>query len=642
MAKPVTHGKVVSLVLMLVILILASAVRFHQIDAQSLWHDEGVSYGLALRTLPESARHVASEVHVPLYFWGLHGWVKLTGATEFAMRMYSALFSVFSVAVAYAIGKRLFGNVAGIATAGFIALNTFSIYYAQEMRMYAMLTATAGISMWALIAFVRNPQWRWGILFAVMNVAGALQHYSYPFLMITQGVLVVIYLIGMAWQAYQSKQSYRPMVNLFGRYTAVNLLTILLYVPWILTGGPSKIGIQPNISPFVPMDELLLMIQGWLSFGRTFELSIGGMGVVIYSLLLFGLLVLPQHRKRKAWWDMLVPVLWVLIPTLLYLYLDLYARYLRFLLPAQLGFALWMGRGVWVLWNLQTRERTAPIKHIPKIAGVVATLALMLNMANGLAPLYDHPEFQRDNYRAMAERIETQAGDNDAVILDAPNQAETFFYYYTGDTPVYELPRNKDDSQTLADTQNIIGDHERLFVLFWGADEQDPNGIVENTLNNEAFQIRDEWVGDVRFVQYATPAEFTDVVDADVPFGESISLVSYALSDETFSAGDVLQLQLNWQTDAPLVTRYKVFVQLLNPDGILATQRDSEPAGGLAITTQWETDTLITDNHALVLPDTLLEGEYALIIGLYDLNDPSSRLAVGDGDFLSLGEIAIR
>jgi len=125
-------------------------------------------------------------------------------------------------------------------------------------------------------------------------------------------------------------------------------------------------------------------------------------------------------------------------------------------------------------------------------------------------------------------------------------------------------------------------------------------------------------------------------------FGDAIALVSYALSTEALSPGDMLQVRLVWRAELPLAQRYKVFLQLLDAAGGLAAQRDSEPGGGLALTTTWTPGETTTDNHALLIPETLMPGEYRLIVGLYQLDPPNARLPVGDGDFLDLGALRLR
>ena len=96
-----------------------------------------------------------------------------------------------------------------------------------------------------------------------------------------------------------------------------------------------------------------------------------------------------------------------------------------------------------------------------------------------------------------------------------------------------------------------------------------------------------------------------------------------------------------WSTSAVLDRRYKVFLQLLDSNGRLVAQRDSEPAGGSAMTTVWPAGVAIVDNHALLLPSDLPAGDYTLIVGLYDINDSAARLPVGDSTYLELGTIEV-
>jgi hypothetical protein len=110
--------------------------------------------------------------------------------------------------------------------------------------------------------------------------------------------------------------------------------------------------------------------------------------------------------------------------------------------------------------------------------------------------------------------------------------------------------------------------------------------------------------------------------------------------------GDVVQVRLLWSVEQALTSPYKVFIHLLDADGDLVAQRDSEPGGGSLPTTTWSPDEIVMDNHGLLLPSDLLPGQYTLRLGLYDALDPSDRLLVtGAGleseDGLTLGTITI-
>lgn len=640
--------------LMLIILLMATGVRLHNLGGQSLWYDEGVAFGHSQRTLAEMIPRLQNNVHVPAYFGTLALYEDGVGHSEFGLRSYSVLWSLISVAAVFALGKRLFHPIVGIAAAVFVALNSFSIHYAQETRMYAMLAGVSALSMWAFVRWAqlafqrhRNRQWlwAWAAVFAVFNIIGEYTHVSYALVMLAQGAMALLLLGMLAYRAFNSEDgtSWGQVGSAFLTYTVVNLVTLVAFAPWLLV-AVSQISAQPNISAVVPLDQMIRTLQGWFAFGMTFEQGMGGVNVIAYFLLLFGVLTLTDERKHSVWL-MLLPVVWVVLSSGIYLSLGLYERYLRFLIPVQLAFALWMGRGVWVLWSIVPRRADSTTGlgrqvtlFVPKVAAVLAVFAFGWQQAQILPPLYTDAPYVRDDYRGLVASIESEATSDDAIILSAPGLQEIFGYYYDADVPVYPLPASED---IVGDTQAVIDAHERVFVVWFGQSEQDSTGLVATTLNTQAYQMTSDWIGDVRFERYATPTDFAITQAADVLFDEAITLENIALSSDTVAPNDALQVQLTWVTSTSLETRYKVFLQLLNSDGMLVAQRDSEPAGNQALTTLWQPDTPVVDNHALLIPADLPAGNYTLIVGLYDVNDASARLAVDDSDYYTLGTVTV-
>jgi mannosyltransferase len=636
--------------LMILLLLIAAGLRFYNLGAQSFWYDEGVAYGHSQRSLWEMIPRLQNNVHVPAYFGSLALWEDFTGSSEFALRYYSALWSILSVAATFAVGKRLFHPMVGVAAAFFVAFNGFSIYYAQEARMYAMLAGVGALAMWAFVRFAQlamqpysgeiKRNWigdlaKWGFAFCLLNALGEYTHVSYALVMLSQGVMASLMLANLAWRVMQGKLPFALLAQVFGLYVLFNIISLVLFAPWIGV-AVSQTSAQPNISNVMPLSDVLRMIQGWFGFGISFEVGIGGMAGVMYALLIFGLLSVPNSRKN-AWWALLLPLVWFGLSVAGYLALNLYDRYLRFLLPAQIAFALAVARGAWALWEIVPRHPRPITRLLPKFTALVAVLAIGWTQLSILPALYHGMNYQRDDYRGLAAMIESQTGENDAVILSSAGLQEIFGYYYHGTAPVYPLPIGEDIA---GDTQSVIDSSELIYAVFYGEGEQDPEHLVESTLTANAFPIDSHWIGDIRLVRYASPAEFGNPTEADLLFGDNIRLLSYALSDTSLSPNGVLQIQLQWETDAVLETRYKIFLQLLDANGALVAQRDTEPSGNQAFTTIWALGETIVDNHALALPN-LPAGDYTLILGLYDVNNATARLAVGEGDYLVLGTIRV-
>ncbi len=302
--------------------------------------------------------------------------------------------------------------------------------------------------------------------------------------------------------------------------------------------------------------------------------------------------------------------------------------------------------------DLQKRaaSRTTDAPPAARLIGplwAAATLALIGGLSGAaLARYFTSPGAARDDYRGLARYIAATGHAGDAVILDAPGQAEVFDYYYDGDLPVYPLPRQRpaDPAATIGELEKLL-DHQKVFAAYWGAQEADPAGIVEGWLDRRGYKTLDQWRGNVRLAVYQMPEgrpPDEETTDLDVRFGDAIALTELKGWDLTPSAGEVTQLQLNWRTLKPPDRRYKVFVQLLDARDQVIAQRDAEPVGGSRPTDSWQTGDEIVDNHGLLIPPGTPPGSYRRIIGLYDA-ETMERLRLPDGsDHLLLSPITVQ
>jgi len=642
-----TDGERKALILALVILalLLGAAFRFHRLGAQSLWYDEGVAYAHSTRTLPELIPLLQPNVHVPAYFTALGWWQDLTGSSEFALRSLSALLSVISVAWAYALGARLVHPTAGLAAAALTAFNSFSIYYAQEARMYAMLTAIAGASMWLFVDCLRAAPgddergigWRRIAALGFINALGVYTHVAFALVILTQAAWASLrFCISLAGEPQAERR--RPPARHWFKLQLANALTAVLFLPW-LPVAISQLGNRSHRLQHAPIEQMLREIFGVLAFGNTFEYSASALSVVVLFFLLLGLF--PSRSRGRAGWDALLPAAWAVISTVVFLYVGFGDDFLRLLLPAQLAVAVWLGRGLWALWTFPRREWRFGLRALPRLAAAVALGAILIALGRGLELLYQHPDFQRDDMRGLARELGRDIDESDAVIVSAAGLAELLRYYYRGEAPVFGLPRGGDDAETRAQVLELIAAFDRLHVIFYGAEQQDPKQVVENTLNLNAFEIDDRWVDDLRYALYLSDPILAEPTMLARDFGSEISLRSVSLGAVSLEPGAVLPVQLVWRALAAPGGRYKVFLQLLNSEGALVAQRDSEPAGGSSRTTSWRPGATIFDNHGLFIPPDIPPGEYQLIAGLYDIGDPTARLGLGGESHLELGRIEV-
>ena len=133
-------------------------------------------------------------------------------------------------------------------------------------------------------------------------------------------------------------------------------------------------------------------------------------------------------------------------------------------------------------------------------------------------------------------------------------------------------------------------------------------------------------------------------------FEGKVKLLGYdiAAGQEKFS-GSILvvappggvEVTVYWQAMAEMKSSYKVFAQVLDSSGRLVAQDDSVPNKGESPTTGWVVGEVIADEHRITLPDSLPDGDYSIITGLYDELSGERLQVAGGGDYVALTHLRL-
>jgi hypothetical protein len=244
------------------------------------------------------------------------------------------------------------------------------------------------------------------------------------------------------------------------------------------------------------------------------------------------------------------------------------------------------------------------------------------------------------DYQEVAGSIAALAQEGDAVLIIPPDQAEAVGQTLGGQLPVYLLPKAQplDTKSTVRELGEITDRHPVLFVLFQGEELADPEQLVEGWLNEHAYRSQTEWHGSVRVVVYGMPASVKEIEHPlDVRLGDRIELLGYDLADQEDEPERMVRLTLFWRAEGTLTERLAVFAHLLDGEGRLVAQQDSEPSGGNRPTTTWATGETIADRLGILIPPELAAGEYLLVVGMYH-PDTGERLSVHDTGESAVGD----
>ncbi len=184
----------------LALVLLAGAVlRFATLDAQSLWYDEAVTAHLLQMDLGGMLQAIPdSESTPPLYYVVAWLWTHVAGTGEVGLRSLSATCGVGTIAVVWALAKRLGGDRAALLAAALVAFNPLLVWFSQEARAYALLALLGALSalLWlrALEGDPAHAGRRYGRLLAWGAVAALAMatHYYAIFLVGPQAVWLLV------------------------------------------------------------------------------------------------------------------------------------------------------------------------------------------------------------------------------------------------------------------------------------------------------------------------------------------------------------------------------------------------------------------------------------------------------------------
>jgi hypothetical protein len=141
------------------ITLVGGFLRALLLGSKVMWLDETFSVWLANQSVVDMLQWVIKiDQHPPLYYLLLHYWIALNGDTPYYARLLSVLFGAGTIPIIYLIGKRMSGAVMGLAAAVFLALSPFHIYFAQETRMYTLLTFNAAVAIYALVRLLTDSR----------------------------------------------------------------------------------------------------------------------------------------------------------------------------------------------------------------------------------------------------------------------------------------------------------------------------------------------------------------------------------------------------------------------------------------------------------------------------------------------------
>ena len=281
--------------ILLLILAVATVLRFYRIREIPFTHDE---FSALFRT---GFNHFSDLINQGVKIDGhpagvqvfLNYWVKVTGMTEWLVKLPFLLAGVLSVILIYKIGCRWFNNTVGLVAAAFLATLQYPVMYSQIARPYGsgLFLTLAMVLFWTNLMLTPEKNFRKNAVLFV--ITASLSTYNHHF------SLLFAFIVGITG-LFMIPSTYR------NRYLLMGLAIILLYLP--------HIGIffyQLGIGG----------VEGWLAkpgydfplryLAYIFHFSFYAISLAA-ALFLFGIFQSGKYRVKTGFF--LISLLWFLIP----------------------------------------------------------------------------------------------------------------------------------------------------------------------------------------------------------------------------------------------------------------------------------------------------------------------------------------
>ncbi len=603
---------------LVVILLIGAAARFHDLQVRSLWADEGWTLVLAEGpTIPDIVQRLAVDQHPPLYFVVIHLWRDLTGSSEFALRMLSALTGLVGVAATYQMGRAMFGRTAGVLAAFFLALSDHHIDLSQDVRHYAQMATLIILSNGYYFRLIQRPSPSRGtrIGYVLTSVALLYSHYLGGYILVCQAIHMTLFV--RPWRRWW--------------WSAFHFGAICLaFLPWL----PIVIE-QNHVRWMTPLYYLNSLPNSHETYIMVRDALLGQQYALTGVLIMLGLIWVYYENNRpqlkiKPISPTVFLMLWLVGYAVMTFYLNSnetrqFLTIRNFILMTP-GIAVLVGHG---LANLQNGLRAFMI-------GILFVVAVTTVDTRQLKP----------PWRDVVQTITDHHNPDEPILMDIWVGDFPGRYYIeqqmgTG-IPWLSLREARDEyvTQFLPVLLAYVRDVDAFWVIYWRSqpiDEAEYAGLFDQAGFQRSASFYVDHVGNQLWAYRYDKTTESMVARYD----DIITLRAY---DVELSQNQ-LRIQLLWDAETQLPLDYSVSVFVLNSDGFSVEAHDGQPQNDNMPMKTWVPHQPVFDQHTLHLPENLPPGEYSIGVKIYYYQTPDEPLQTDCGetscDWVILDQISI-
>ncbi len=402
---------------------------------RSIWFDEGYTLALIKEPIDRLIHFTAVDVHPPLYYLSLKGWLYVVGSTDIALRTFSIICGALASGVALITVRRFFSARIMLAAVPFLVLAPFLLRYDIEARMYAMASLIGIVATYVLVCALQQKQQAKKValwfVYGLLVLAG----------MYTLFYTALIWIVHFAWCIYQQGRPRTFWKLVKQPWIVAYAGAFVFFVPWLLISFDRlrNSGLWVGSPAYKEVANVFSLAFGW-----TPEWQLGPWG----SLLILGavgaaislVVIAFRHVSAKQRPYLVLFLVYAVLPFVI-LYLASLppskpAFLYRYFAHTLIGMYALVGIAAGLAWKTSKYAKFAAIFIVGVLAYGVVTLHQVGN--------YNLDSLRRPGAKDIAAFLQTQDTTNSIFVtdnaglyyemvqyLDSPK-----LYFYDGDKSV--------------------------------------------------------------------------------------------------------------------------------------------------------------------------------------------------------------
>ena len=460
-------------ILLIMLIITGSFLRFYHLDYNSFWFDEAFTLFAANHTLAgigdivaNTSKELASvlltgEFNPPLFYY-LEHFMVVFGQSEFVLRFIPALLGVVTIPVFYFIGKEFADEDIGLIMAALLTFSPFHVYYSQEARSFSTMLFLFSLAFFFFLVSLRTNSVQSWILFAFFAALTVWTHY---YAGIPLALLFAYALFrGIARAGNDITQLYPFMVSFI-----TFLIISLPLTPLIIELSLKRTRIPP-VWGTKGLDVIYEIFSALSEYHRF-------MMALFFVLFIIGTFFFWKIDKAKT--ILLVGLL--AIPIIISVYLSermpMTARYLFYLLPV---FFLGISLSFKPLAGL----------YKGKDITIILIVIFFLFQAPFLAYYYIpySTQYSKEDWRGIAHNIEENSASGDYIfVVPYYTRLPLDIYYSNKSDGTFEFGvRNESEIMPILLS---VKSNQAFFVITGHIKAADPDGSTIQWLQNNTHRI---------------------------------------------------------------------------------------------------------------------------------------------------------